>query len=53
MDIACYEVKAPFVVEEIYNSKGGPWGSDYIDEEFDQLLDEVFGAGAIDKFKMK
>jgi len=51
VDIACHQVKAPFEMEEIYHPTGGPWGSDYIDDEFDKLLDEVFGQGAVDTFR--
>ena len=38
-------------MEEIYHPTGGPWGSDYIDEEFDKLLDEVFTKEALNPFR--
>ena len=38
-------------MEEIYHPTGGPWGSDYIDEKFDALMDEIFGEDALRVFR--
>ena len=40
-------------MEELYKPTGGPWGSDYIDDHFDALLDEIFGSGAVRAFQSK
>jgi len=51
VDIACHQVKAEYEMEEIYHPTGGPWGSDYIDDEFERLLMEIFSEEAIRPFK--
>ena len=51
VDVACHQVKREFEMEEIYYPTGGPWGGDFIDNYFDELLDEIFGKGAIETFR--
>lgn len=51
VDIACHQVLAEMEMEEIHRPTGGPWGSDYMDGFFDELLDEIFGQGTVDKFR--
>ena len=42
-DIACYEIFGKFDVQEIYRPSGGPWGGCYIDDQYIELLYEIFG----------
>ncbi len=50
-DIACHEVVSGYHVKEIVPPSGGPWGSTYIDLEFEKLLDKVFTKVWMDEFK--
>eukprot|EP01084_Bolivina_argentea_P079170 143651_1 len=49
-DIAWHQVKAEYSMEEVHHCTGGPWGSDYIDEHFDQLLIEIFDEDKVKEF---
>ena len=52
-DIACHKIRGRFEIEELLHPTGGPWGASYIDEEFTQLLNRIFGKEKIDEFKGK
>ena len=52
-DIACHKIRGKFEIEELLHPTGGPWGASYIDEEFIQLLNRIFGKNKIDEFKRK
>ena len=38
-------------VRELYVANGGPWGGIEVDKKFILLLNELFGAGFVNKFK--
>eukprot|EP01083_Nonionella_stella_P128873 390634_1 len=43
VDIACHEILGDYGVKEILAPSGGPWGSKFIDDQFEALLNEIFG----------
>ena len=52
-DIACHEIVDESHVKEIRSPSGGPWGSAYIDKEFEKLLKIIFKPKWIDRFEKK
>eukprot|EP00485_Elphidium_margaritaceum_P002287 CAMPEP_0202686228 /NCGR_PEP_ID=MMETSP1385-20130828/2038_1 /ASSEMBLY_ACC=CAM_ASM_000861 /TAXON_ID=933848 /ORGANISM="Elphidium margaritaceum" /LENGTH=702 /DNA_ID=CAMNT_0049340761 /DNA_START=32 /DNA_END=2140 /DNA_ORIENTATION=- len=53
VDIAFHEILGDFGVKECHHPSGGPWGSTYIDEEFMNVMDEIFTAKWMDEFKQE
>ena len=53
VDIACHEILDEFGIKEILHPSGGPWGSCYIDDQFIQLLTQIFDNKYIEEFKTK
>eukprot|EP01083_Nonionella_stella_P262378 892249_1 len=51
VDIACHEILGEFGVKEVLAPSGGPWGSTYIDDQFEALLKEMFGTHWMTEFK--
>eukprot|EP01083_Nonionella_stella_P021233 58884_1 len=52
-DFACHEVVDDYHVKQIRAPSGGPWGSTYIDKEFEKLLKVIFCAKWIKRFESK
>jgi len=52
-DIACSEVLDEYHVKQIRSPSGGPWGSSYIDKEFEKLLRLLFRPKWMDSFERK
>eukprot|EP01083_Nonionella_stella_P312685 1119270_1 len=53
VDIACHEIlgqNGEYGVKEILAPSGGPWGSTFIDDQFEALLHEVFGEERMSDF---
>ena len=51
VDIACHEIIGNFEVKEIFHPSGGKWGSCYIDDQYIELLADIFGKKYLDEFK--
>eukprot|EP01083_Nonionella_stella_P009681 27761_1 len=51
VDIACHQIMGEFGVREILPPSGGPWGSAYIDDQYKQTLDRIFGDDLMREFK--
>eukprot|EP01083_Nonionella_stella_P312689 1119280_1 len=54
VDIACHEIlgqNGEYGVKEILAPSGGPWGSTYIDDQFEVLLKEMFGIEWMSEFQ--
>eukprot|EP01084_Bolivina_argentea_P320721 556516_1 len=51
-DVACHEIIDVFGVKEIYHPSGGRWGSTFIDDQYIQLLHEIFSTEWIEEFKL-
>ena len=51
VDIACHEIIGNFEVKEIFHPSGGKWGSCYIDDQYIQLLEDIFSKKFLDEFK--
>eukprot|EP00485_Elphidium_margaritaceum_P019212 CAMPEP_0202731308 /NCGR_PEP_ID=MMETSP1385-20130828/187081_1 /ASSEMBLY_ACC=CAM_ASM_000861 /TAXON_ID=933848 /ORGANISM="Elphidium margaritaceum" /LENGTH=472 /DNA_ID=CAMNT_0049397601 /DNA_START=121 /DNA_END=1536 /DNA_ORIENTATION=+ len=48
-DICCHEIVGEFGVREVLAPSGGPWGSSLIDDEYAQLLQNIFSAAWMQK----
>jgi len=54
VDITVYEMTyGSGKLKELYKATGGPFGSMGVDQEFEKLLVEIFGADLINSFKTK
>eukprot|EP01083_Nonionella_stella_P278113 945653_1 len=54
VDIACHEIlgqDGEYGVKEVLAPSGGPWGSMFIDDQFEALLKEIFDIKWIREFK--
>lgn len=51
MDVTAHEVDDNDDVREIYHATGGDYGGTKVDEEFQKLLEKVFGADLMDEFR--
>ena len=53
VDITTYKVVStdPWRVEEAAIPSGGPWGSTFVDAQFEKFVSDLFGAETFDRFK--
>merc|ERR1719361_3013511 len=51
LDIACHEVVKDGNVKEVWHPSGGPWGSCYIDDQFEVLLHHLFSKEWVKEFE--
>ncbi len=51
VDVACHEILGEFAVKEIIPPSGGPWGSCYIDDQYKQTLNQIFGDELMKEFR--
>ena len=51
VDCAVHEVQSDNLIRELHHATGGAWGGIYVDENFVQLLERIFGKKLINKFR--
>ena len=50
MDVACHQIMSNFSIKEIVHSTGGKWESCYIDDQYIELLQQIFSKKWMDEF---
>ncbi|XP_066279619.1 heat shock 70 kDa protein 12A-like [Branchiostoma lanceolatum] len=53
VDIAVHEISENGKVKEVTTASGGDWGGTKVDEEFLKLLDKIFGADIMARYKVE
>ena len=53
IDITVHETESDGKVKEIYKANGGAWGGSYVDEMYEKMLGDIFGAAFIKQYKLK
>eukprot|EP01083_Nonionella_stella_P240154 839784_1 len=51
VDVACHQVTGRFQVKEIHHPSGGKWGSCFIDDQYIEVLAQIFDREWIERFK--
>ena len=51
VDVAVHEVQSDNRIRELHQATGGAWGGVYIDQNYVQLLERIFGEKMIEKFR--
>ncbi|XP_022252151.1 heat shock 70 kDa protein 12A-like [Limulus polyphemus] len=54
VDITVHELQnQQGTLKELYKATGGPYGSVGVDQEFEKLLNDIFGADFVEEYKMR
>ena len=54
VDITVHELDTKMgTLKELYKATGGPYGSVGVDQEFEKLMNTIFGTEIMEEFKMK
>ena len=51
LDVTVHEIRDDGNIKEIHRVTGGPYGGMYVNQQFETLLEELFGIQRIQKFK--